>query len=92
MLRAAARSLVDLLTAEGRLRRDHRLYDRRTFALIDRVLPVDGAAVDVGCHEGAVLRRILRRAPRGKHVAFEPLPAYAARLRSEFPGVEVRET
>ena len=34
---------------------------------------------------------MVRLAPRGRHVAWEPLPAFAARLRERFPGVDVRE-
>lgn len=34
---------------------------------------------------------MVRHAPLGRHVAFEPLPDLAAALRAEFPGVDVRE-
>jgi FkbM family methyltransferase len=38
-----------------------------------------------------VLREIVRLAPQGRHVAWEPLPAFAGRLRDHFPSVEVRQ-
>jgi FkbM family methyltransferase len=67
--------------------RDHELL----LALMERELREDSDCLDVGAHAGSVLREIVRLAPRGRHVAWEPLPAFAARLREEFPGVEVRE-
>src|SRR5436309_1457110 len=41
-------------------------------------------------HGGSVLREMVRLAPRGRHVAWEPLPELAARLAEDFPTVEVR--
>ena len=55
------------------------------------VLAPDSTAVDVGAHRGTVLREIIRVAPRGRHIAFEALPALAADLRRDFPTVDVRE-
>jgi FkbM family methyltransferase len=67
--------------------RDHELL----VALMDRELREDSDCLDVGAHAGSVLREMVRLAPRGRHLAWEPLPAFAAALRDEFPGVEVRE-
>jgi hypothetical protein len=67
--------------------RDHELL----VALLERELRDDSDCLDVGAHSGSMLREIVRLAPRGRHVAWEPLPAFAAALRQEFPGVEVRE-
>jgi FkbM family methyltransferase len=60
-------------------------------ALLEDVLEPDSDCLDVGAHAGSVLRELVRIAPRGRHVAWEPLPAFAAVLRERFPGVEVRE-
>ena len=60
-------------------------------ALMEEVLDRDSDCLDVGAHAGSVLREMIRIAPGGRHVAWEPLPAFASRLREEFPGVEVRE-
>lgn len=60
-------------------------------ALLEEVLEPDSDCLDVGAHAGSVLREMVRIAPRGRHVAWEPLPAFAAGLREAFPGVEVRE-
>lgn len=60
-------------------------------AVLARILWEDSNCVDVGSHRGGILRECVRRAPRGRHVAVEPLPDLAARLRRRFPGVEVLE-
>ena len=60
-------------------------------ALLEEVLEPDSDCLDVGAHAGSILREMVRVAPRGRHVAWEPLPAFAAGLREAFPGVEVRE-
>jgi FkbM family methyltransferase len=59
--------------------------------LLAHGLAHDANCVDVGAHGGAVLADMVRYAPDGHHVAFEPLPAQAAALRTRFPGVEVHE-
>jgi hypothetical protein len=41
--------------------------------------------IDVGAHSGAVLREIVRIAPVGRHIAYEPIPQLAAQLAEEFP-------
>ena len=68
--------------------------DRRDSELIRRLiawtLRADSSAVDVGAHTGAVLTEILRVAPRGRHIAYEPLPHLAQGLRESFPQVDVR--
>lgn len=60
------------------------LDDQRTEAILARVLGPGDSCVDVGCHEGAVLRSMLAHAPQGRHFAFEPLPHLAAVLRRMF--------
>lgn len=88
MLRAIRRVRRLLLPAHMRSDiRDHELL----VALLEALLEPASHCLDVGAHEGAVLREMVRLAPDGRHVAWEPLPAFARRLRSEFPAVEVRE-
>ena len=62
------------------------VYDAQTVAVMERCLLPHSNCIDVGCHEGSVLREILRVAPQGTHYAFEPLPAYARLLREAFGG------
>jgi FkbM family methyltransferase len=47
--------------------------------------------IDVGCHLGSVLSLLVKLAPRGRHMAFEPIPWKANRLANKFPGVDVRQ-
>jgi FkbM family methyltransferase len=54
-----------------------------------RTVQRDWNCVDVGASVGAVLAQLVSLAPDGKHVAFEPLPEFAERLRERFPAVEV---
>jgi FkbM family methyltransferase len=65
--------------------------NERLVSVLEEMLEPSSDCVDVGAHEGKVLREMVRLAPNGRHVAWEPLPAFARRLRDEFPSVEVRE-
>lgn len=60
-------------------------------AVLAARLPPDGCYVDVGTNRGQVLREAARLAPHGQHIAFEPIAALAAEVRSEFPRVECRQ-
>ena len=71
-------------------RRDAR--DRHAMrVLVAATLGGADSAIDVGAHSGAVLADIVRVASRGRHIAYEPLPAFADLLRRRFPRVDVRE-
>jgi FkbM family methyltransferase len=59
-------------------------------AVLGAVLHSDSSYVDVGCNRGQVLREAVRLAPRGRHFAFEPIPALADVLAREFPTVDCR--
>ncbi len=71
--------------------RRNRLDDDALRRLIAFGLAPDANCVDVGAHAGDVLADLVRCAPRGRHVAFEPLPELAADLRRRFPEVRVEE-
>jgi FkbM family methyltransferase len=79
------------LTNAG-LRRD--LRDHQAMKLVLAVcLRADSHTIEVGAHEGSVLRDLVRLAPDGRHLAFEPLPAMRAVLEAEFgalPNVDIR--
>ncbi len=59
--------------------------------LLAFTLGPDSACVDIGAHRGLVLEEILRVAPTGQHIAFEPIPWLAAELAKGFPRVEVHQ-
>lgn len=69
-----------------RARRD----DEHLRLLLAFVLSSESNCIDVGCHEGMVLSEMVRIAPQGHHIAYEPLPHLAQRLRQSFPAVDVR--
>jgi FkbM family methyltransferase len=56
------------------------------------VLAPDSCCIDVGAHRGSVLAEMVRVAPHGHHIAFEPIPELAAILREQFPNVAVHES
>jgi FkbM family methyltransferase len=66
-------------------------YDRQLNAVIRRVLRPDSNTIDIGAHRGAVLRELIRRAPRGQHIAVEPLPEHARYLAARFPAAQVQQ-
>ena len=88
-LRRTLRSFVKgpLSAAEAADDRDNRAIA----TLLRRHLRADTAVIDVGCHEGRFLEAVRQHAPRGRHLAFEPLPTFAAQLRQRFPDVTVHE-
>jgi FkbM family methyltransferase len=58
--------------------------------LLAVTLSPDSNCIDVGAHMGDVLREIIRCAPKGRHIAYEPLPEVNAQLVRSFPQVDVR--
>lgn len=70
-------------------RRDRRDNDALRL-LIAAVLPRDGSAIDIGANEGRVLEDIVRVAPDGRHIAYEPIPELHEALSARFPAVDVR--
>jgi FkbM family methyltransferase len=59
-------------------------------AILASSLASEGTYIDVGANRGQILREALRIAPRGRHVAFEPIPSLAAELARAFPEVDCR--
>ncbi|MEA2378045.1 MAG: hypothetical protein QOD13_1952 [Thermoleophilaceae bacterium] len=68
--------------------------DARDSAMLTRLLAwslaPDSCCIDIGAHTGNVLTEMRRVAPRGRHIAYEPLPHLADHLRAGFPDVDVR--
>jgi FkbM family methyltransferase len=58
--------------------------------LLAACLRPDSNCIDIGAHSGGILREIVRCAPQGRHIAYEPLPHLAEALARDFPGVQVR--
>ena len=64
-------------------------YDLETLRVMDRALRAGSNCIDVGCYKGDMLREMLRRAPTGRHYAFEPIPEKFNDLAPRFPQVEL---
>ena len=89
-MRTMARQIAARLGVEDEARRAWQMARpavRRDLAereqlrrLVAWTVPHDGHCIDVGCHVGEVLRELVRAAPNGRHIAYEPLPALAADL------------
>lgn len=69
-----------------------RKNQREDWALCDliKALPDDANCIDVGANEGNILQAMMRGCPRGRHIAFEPVPELREALRRRFPTVDVR--
>lgn len=67
------------------------LEPSRTEQMMTRLIQNPMNCIDVGCHIGSVLSRILQLSPHGNHIAIEPVPYKAQWLRRKFPNVEVHE-
>jgi FkbM family methyltransferase len=59
-------------------------------AILATSLRGEGSYIDIGTNRGQVLREAVRVAPRGDHVAFEPIPRLAEEIARVFPGVDCR--
>lgn len=58
----------------GEIERSGGLYERDVAALLRRVLPPDGVAIDAGAHIGVMSALMARIASEGRVIAFEPAP------------------
>ena len=59
-------------------------------SLLSSVLTRDSNCIDIGVFRGRVLADLVRYAPQGKHIAYEPLPHLHQYLVAHFPTVDVR--
>jgi len=51
-------------------------YDYLSKEVIKKTLQKDSVCIDIGCHKGDILRIMMHYAPKGKFLAFEPLPDF----------------
>jgi FkbM family methyltransferase len=58
--------------------------------LLAFALSPDSNCVDVGAHKGSLLAEVVRLAPLGRHIAYEPLPHLYEGLAARFTEVDVR--
>ncbi|MGZ4268288.1 MAG: FkbM family methyltransferase [Solirubrobacteraceae bacterium] len=76
-----------LMSHDGRGAADEH---RQLTELLSRILAPGSNCIDIGAYRGLVLREMVRHAPRGRHIAYEPLPHLHRLLVRRFPDVDVR--
>ncbi len=68
------------------------LHEQREFRrLLANWLTPTSNCIDIGAYNGRTLAEIVRLAPQGRHIAYEPLPHKCRLLERRFPSVEVRQ-
>jgi FkbM family methyltransferase len=61
-------------------------YDAQTIRILRKICQPNSNCVDVGCHKGEMLDKILDFAPLGQHFCFEPLPdLYESLVKNNYP-------
>jgi len=81
---------ADLRMRIGRLSKDS-YYNYLTNLIMQRAEGSRGSVwIDVGAHEGEILREMLTNAPEAEFLAFEPIPKFYQILKQRFPGSNVR--
>lgn len=64
-------------------------YNRQTDKVMKTVLKPESNCIDIGCHKGKILDRILALSPAGHHWAFEPLPDLYQYLQEKYKDKQV---
>ena len=59
-------------------------YDDYTRTILRKTLKPDSNCVDIGCHKGEILDLMIKGAPRGKKIGFEPIPELFQFLVSKY--------
>jgi len=92
-LESSAKRLRWLLGAGQRVKHPElwELYleERRLLLILQRILSEQSCGVDVGCHIGSFLSLLMKYAPKGRHIAFEPSVRRSELLRRHFPAATI---
>ncbi len=59
-------------------------YDAFTQKIIQRSLNPDSNCIDIGCHKGEILDLMVKGAPLGKKIGFEPIPELYRDLTAKY--------
>jgi len=59
-------------------------YDILTELVMQRALIPESVCIDVGCYKGSILRLMMKYAPNGRFLAFEPLPHLYKKILKKF--------
>lgn len=60
-------------------------YDKLTEMVMKKALVSDSICIDIGCSKGEILHLMMKYAPKGRFLAFEPLPDHYDNLIKNFP-------
>jgi FkbM family methyltransferase len=97
----AARSISGGSWHEERVRQLEAAFDLGTYrvirddlatqAVLAAVLRPDSHVIDIGANRGEVLEQMIRLAPNGRYLAYEPIPDLSRQLAERFPRAIVRQ-
>ena len=65
-------------------------YNKLTDLVMKATLKPDSTCVDAGCNRGLILKDMMRFAPKGRFLAFEPLPDFYEGLLKDFQSENVK--
>lgn len=71
--------------------RRFRMHEHNLRLLMTFILREDSNCIDIGVYRGRVIEEMIRLAPRGKHIAYEPQPERYEELITRFPSVDFRK-
>lgn len=74
------------LTAVGIHLTQNQRYDAQALKIMQAAIKQNTNCIDVGAHKGELLQEMIKRAPLGRHYAFEPIPDLFAALEINFKG------
>lgn len=63
---------------------------RQLRRILGSILAPTSNCIDIGAYRGRILAEMVRAAPRGRHIAYEPLPELNRLLARRFPEVDIR--
>jgi FkbM family methyltransferase len=79
LLKAALKKIPIAFTKNQR-------YDAQTIRILRKICQPNSNCIDVGCHKGEMLDKILVFAPQGQHYCFEPIPdLYEGLTKNKYP-------
>ncbi len=62
---------------------------QRLKIVLPELLEADSNCIDVGAHKGNFLNHVLKYAPKGEHLAFEPLRELYDQLKLDYPNINI---
>jgi FkbM family methyltransferase len=75
-----------VLTALGIHVTQNQRYDAQALQIMQVAIKANTNCIDVGAHKGELLSEMIKRAPEGRHYAFEPIPYLFTALEKQFTG------